>query len=873
MGSQVSKDHPSSQNFVGQKLSGKKSKNININNKNTHINSDATYSNNDTEFKKYRRYTVHYKSNNSNNLSNITPADLIHNNNSNNSNSSNSNNTSSNITVGGGGVSKSAGDISSSTAPTTTTHSNSNTPPLEQNIQLSSSFDTSTYFHHQQQLHQKHQHHQQQQQQSSSSKKKPRTKSVTTSTNSLDNSEAVQLSNSFNSNISLSSSVNTTPSAFNSPSITPPDSFSFGGSGSSNSNNSHYFSRTRSRSLNLTSLSVNNNNNNSVGNNNNNNNNSHNNIPLHPLSALNNNNSNSNSTSNKPTKIEGRKTKSSTALFKSLTSSLKRTKKDKEKDKQQQQSTKKRSSSTSTPPSELNLSSSSTTTTPPILEEQGKKRSSSITLENNQQQPTPVDNNQQQLNSDNNSIIDIDLEEEEEYKINQTSIEDLSKQLQQDSFFIKENSNNIEVESESLSSSIVINKKPPPPLPPKTFKPTTQQQQQQETMNPNTPPFLSQSQQFQLQQQSPYSSGFSFGRKSGVLPPSEPTYPSESSVSSKRNSVELRYLEDTHSYQLLEKLGSGTFSDVFLCMHKETQKQYAAKIIDKSLVQMIAAHTEMEIATEVNILKASFHPNIISIIDHFETENYYYIITELLNGGELLYQLEKNHHATAPDTQNYTEEHAKKIIKQVVQAVSFLHKNNIVHRDLKPENILFRDKSHCSSLKIIDFGLASQLKASTHSLIDVCGTPEFQAPEMVKREGYSFPVDVWATGVILYILLCGQPPFQGKNSMAIMSLIIKSELNFDLPGWESISDAAKDLIKKMMNPDPATRITCEQILEHPWILESKMDSPQLGSFHKQLRRYNSQRYFKATGDTLLKSQRFGIYSPEKELYKRRSIQM
>eukprot|EP01133_Synstelium_polycarpum_P017196 gene17196-20491_t len=182
------------------------------------------------------------------------------------------------------------------------------------------------------------------------------------------------------------------------------------------------------------------------------------------------------------------------------------------------------------------------------------------------------------------------------------------------------------------------------------------------------------------------------------------------------------------------------------------------------------------------------------------------------------------------DFVNYTEENARKIIRQITTAVEFLHKNNIVHRDLKPENILFKDKSEYSSLKIIDFGLASYYNTP---LSDVCGTPDFQ----------------------------------GKNSMAIMSLIMKGEIRFDTPEWSHISEGAKDLVKKMLAIDPSERLTASQVLEHEWmcieppsslgVLKSSGDSLRLsGSFQRQLRRYNSQRYFKHTGDTLMRSQRF-----------------
>ncbi|EFA78100.1 putative protein serine/threonine kinase [Heterostelium album PN500] len=436
--------------------------------------------------------------------------------------------------------------------------------------------------------------------------------------------------------------------------------------------------------------------------------------------------------------------------------------------------------------------------------------------------------------------------------------------------------------SSASSQPPPLPRRKPPPLPPKNFRssnttPNTSSSNlnQYITTNATTTANNNNSMDTPGLMLSPLSLGqrspMLSRRQSNLYPPSEPSMPSP--CSSQRNSVEIHKLEDIFNYTLLDKIGSGTFSDVHLCRHKETDKQYAIKIIDKSLVQMIASHTDLDISTEVNILSTLSHPHVIKLVEHFESEMNYYIVMEYLSGGELLYQLEETHNnpENKSGVANYTEQSAREIIKQIIHAVAFLHKNNIVHRDLKPENILFNGKSEFATLKIIDFGLASYYKAP---LADICGTPDFQAPEMIKRQGYSYPVDIWATGVILYILLCGHPPFQGKNSMAIMSLIMKGEIKFDKPEWENVSDSAKDLISKMLDSDPSKRLTAEQVLQHEWMLIQSRpeDSPRLsGSFHKQLRRYNSQRFFKATGDTLLKSQRFGIYSPE--LIKRRSIQL
>eukprot|EP01027_Heterolobosea_sp_BB2_P016527 GEZU01023524.1.p1 GENE.GEZU01023524.1~~GEZU01023524.1.p1 ORF type:complete len:275 (+),score=41.36 GEZU01023524.1:53-877(+) len=192
-----------------------------------------------------------------------------------------------------------------------------------------------------------------------------------------------------------------------------------------------------------------------------------------------------------------------------------------------------------------------------------------------------------------------------------------------------------------------------------------------------------------------------------------------------------------------------------------------------------------------------------------------------MKGGELLYQLTKEASRAAEAAYHYTENDAKNIIRQILTAVQYLHSLDIVHRDLKPENILFSGNRSDpeTAIKLSDFGFATPLP-SGEKLREMCGTPSFQAPEMLKLVGYGKEVDMWSLGIIAYILLCGHHPFHDDNVLKLYQNIKKGELRFDGPSWTNISTRAKDFVSQLLKVDPSERLTADQALRHEWMAVS-----------------------------------------------------
>ncbi|XP_007665603.1 calcium/calmodulin-dependent protein kinase type 1 isoform X2 [Ornithorhynchus anatinus] len=209
-----------------------------------------------------------------------------------------------------------------------------------------------------------------------------------------------------------------------------------------------------------------------------------------------------------------------------------------------------------------------------------------------------------------------------------------------------------------------------------------------------------------------------------------------------------------------------------------------------------------------DVLGTIKHPNIVALDDIYESGGHLYLIMQLVSGGELFDRIvEKGF---------YTERDASRLIRQVLDAVKYLHDMGIVHRDLKPENLLYYSLEEDSKIMISDFGL-SKMESSGSVLSTACGTPGYVAPEVLAQKPYSKAVDCWSIGVIAYILLCGYPPFYDENDAKLFEQILKAEYEFDSPYWDAISDSAKDFIQHLMEKDPGKRFTCEQALQHPWI--------------------------------------------------------
>uniref|UniRef100_A0A674A2U5 Calcium/calmodulin-dependent protein kinase 1Da n=1 Tax=Salmo trutta TaxID=8032 RepID=A0A674A2U5_SALTR len=248
----------------------------------------------------------------------------------------------------------------------------------------------------------------------------------------------------------------------------------------------------------------------------------------------------------------------------------------------------------------------------------------------------------------------------------------------------------------------------------------------------------------------------------------------------------------------------GAFSEVVLAQERSTGKMFAVKCIPKKALK----GKESSIENEINVLRKIKHENIVALEDIYESSNHLYLIMQLVSGGELFDRIvEKGF---------YTEKDASTLIRQVLDAVDYLHKLGIVHRDLKPENLLYFNPQDESKIMISDFGL-SKMEGSGDVMSTACGTPGYVAPEVLAQKPYSKAVDCWSIGVIAYILLCGYPPFYDENDSKLFEQILKADYEFDAPYWDDISDSAKDFIGSLMEKDPAKRFTCDQALRHPWI--------------------------------------------------------
>jgi len=283
-------------------------------------------------------------------------------------------------------------------------------------------------------------------------------------------------------------------------------------------------------------------------------------------------------------------------------------------------------------------------------------------------------------------------------------------------------------------------------------------------------------------------------------------------------------------YEILERIGVGGFAVVKRCVNKLTGIEYAVKIVKKKGLTIEELDT---INDEVEILQRLVHPNIVRLEQIFETQRHLFMVMELLSGGELF--------DTIASGRNFSEKEAAQVIKDLTKAVQYMHQNGIVHRDLKPENLIYSSDDYNSPIKITDFGFA-KFVSPREALTTPCGTPGYIAPEVLNSEPYGPEVDLWSIGVILYILLCGYPPFYAETPLAIFELIKLGEFNFSGPNWEWISEEAKDLVTRLLVIKPAHRFTCKQVLAHPWIASDQAPSESMGpEFTRQFLKFMARK--------------------------------
>lgn len=258
-------------------------------------------------------------------------------------------------------------------------------------------------------------------------------------------------------------------------------------------------------------------------------------------------------------------------------------------------------------------------------------------------------------------------------------------------------------------------------------------------------------------------------------------------------------------YKISRKIGDGAFSSVRRLKIRETGEKRAVKTIHKKSIK-----TEEErqmVFTEVSILRFLDHPNILRLHEFYQDEKNYYIISEFCSGGELFERIIA--------TGTLSESVAANYIQQIISVLVYLHDRKIAHRDLKPENLLMSHTGPDAKIKVIDFG-SSLVFADEEVMTQRVGTPYYIAPE-VLRHHYTEKCDIWSAGVIMYILLCGFPPFGGNSDKEILHKVAIGRYSFPSPEWDGISFEAKDLIEKMMNVNPTTRITAKEALAHTWL--------------------------------------------------------
>ncbi|XP_074316343.1 calcium-dependent protein kinase 10-like [Silene latifolia] len=266
-------------------------------------------------------------------------------------------------------------------------------------------------------------------------------------------------------------------------------------------------------------------------------------------------------------------------------------------------------------------------------------------------------------------------------------------------------------------------------------------------------------------------------------------------------------------YVIGRELGRGEFGVTYLCTDRETKIKLAVKSISKRKLRT-AVDVE-DVRREVAIMSTlPVHPNIVRLKAVYEDNEAVHLVMELCEGGELFDRIVARGH--------YSERAAATVAKTVAEVVRMCHENGVIHRDLKPENFLFANKKENSPLKAIDFGLSVFFRPG-EKFTEIVGSPYYMAPEVLKRN-YGPEVDVWSAGVILYILLCGVPPFWAETEQGVALAILRGNLDFKREPWPQISDNAKNLVKQMLEPDPKKRLTAQQVLEHPWIQNAKKAS-------------------------------------------------
>lgn len=300
------------------------------------------------------------------------------------------------------------------------------------------------------------------------------------------------------------------------------------------------------------------------------------------------------------------------------------------------------------------------------------------------------------------------------------------------------------------------------------------------------------------------------------------------------------------TYEVGKRLGQGNFAICVVGTHHVSRKEYAIKCI----VKKSCNKQEEKVKREIFILdKLKEYPNITQIKQYFlKDSKFYYIVSELMKGGELFDRIVKK--------TSYNENEAREVCRILLDAVGYMHGMGIVHRDLKPENLLLTSQSDDASIKIADFGLARSV--ADGPVTDLCGTPAFMSPELLRNVPYTTEPDMWSVGVIIYVLLSGTYPFQEYNRKLLWTKIRKAQFRFPDSRWAEVSEEAKDLIKHLLVVDQKERYTAAEALNHPWMLKraGELTSRDLSGNLHAFKVSNTKRKLLAAIHSIMLAKRF-----------------
>nr|XP_002119355.1 calcium/calmodulin-dependent protein kinase type II delta chain [Ciona intestinalis] len=302
------------------------------------------------------------------------------------------------------------------------------------------------------------------------------------------------------------------------------------------------------------------------------------------------------------------------------------------------------------------------------------------------------------------------------------------------------------------------------------------------------------------------------------------------------------------TYILAEELGKGAFSVVKRCTHRSSKQDYAAKIIN---TKKLSSRDLQKLDREARICRLLKHTNIVRLHASIPEEGLHFLVFDLVTGGELFEDIVAREY--------YSEADASHCMQQVLEAVYHCHKSGVIHRDLKPENLLLASKEKGALVKLADFGLAIEVNDDQPAWYGFAGTPGYLSPEVLRKEPYGKPVDLWACGVILYILLVGYPPFWDDDQNRLYAQIKDGAYDFPSPEWDTVTKEAKDLINQMLSTKTSDRITASDALRNPWICQRDRVASHI---HRQdtvdcLKTFNARRKLKgAIITTMLATRNF-----------------